>query len=274
MSVTSRRALVIACTVGATAPAVGAQTFEDFGAQQRCLAENEGPTEDVRRQRDARVRERPTLAITGLAGGYLGVDFNAGLGGEASLSGTGANRSLSTALGGHYTLLARADVMVLHPLWITGQVRWFGAGALMFDATAGLNFRSYGNRWVGAGATAVGRSVVAWNAHCQLRRNDVHIVGGVKGIVFTGTANSPLQPEHTFALQLGVEGRFERPGGGIGWGVQALFDPGHMDFGGQFNMSTRGLFGTPRWFYFGMEAGAIIGQGAWMTLDLGASVTL
>ncbi len=250
-------ALVMVGTVSLSSPAraaVGAPS--GASPKETCLSQNKLFETDtsLRQKWHSLIKERP-IVIGAVAAGFM--------------AGGGLNGAYSsdpdTSLGYNWDLAARADVAVLSPLWLAGRVRYFsGNGSnLQFDALAGFNFGSYGNRWVKAGSARVGKLVEMWGSHCQLRRVGYQLLGGVKLITTTGEKGDA---DDVFALQAGFQKVFNNSHL-IHWSILGLYDPTSSSYGAQGDYGME-LF---HMVYFGGSMGGLLGgkQTFWLTADVG-----
>jgi len=251
--------LLAAFSAPALANAQPAQTDKE-----RCLEENERVKVDkeLAASWDAIVKGRPIALIAGQGGFMMG----GGLEGAFS-------DDPDTSLGYSWTAAARAEVMLLSPLWLSGRVRYFPGNGhhLQLDAMAGLNLRSYEKLWISAGSsvTTSGSTTIvsAWNSHCQLRRSDFQFLGGAK-ILTTAGANKDVKD--AMAIQAGVQSMFKNRNVGI-WSLTGLYEPFDSAYGGQFTMGVGGAYGTPSWLLMDMTTGFFLGglSAFWFTIDFG-----
>lgn len=239
---------------------------------ERCLAENKDPSPEIAAQREALVPSGFNVFAVGTAGFHMG----------AGLDGAFGDAELDTSFGYGYTLGARADVSLLDPLWLAGRVRMSsapGKSVVMVDALGGLNFRTYGNRWVKAGSSTVttGNTAITsrWSSHCQLRRSDFQLLGGVKLIATTG-AGELEDPNDVTAFQVGIQKMFKVRNASQ-WSLAVLYDPFDTSYGAQFAMGLTGLYGLPSWLWVENSAGFLYGENQkafWYALDLGVAYEL
>lgn len=213
---------------------------------------------------------------------------------RAGLSGTlgAGSDSSGVGLGAHVD----GSLGLLHPLYLGANVRWMSATQVQLDALVGFNFRSYGNKWIKAGASVTGRVAYSWSSNCQVRRTDYAVVAGGKYLLQEAARGPQLTitesdaagripgARHITALQLGVQ-QVERrtansPGGG--WSFSLLYDPLNEGYGAQGGFQGQGIilfFPGPKMAYTGVSAGAMFSRNYdslpfWLTLDLGVAFEL
>jgi hypothetical protein len=173
---------------------------------------------------------------------------------------------------------AAATLALLHPLQLDGALRYFHGGSssmLQADVTAGFAFRTYGERWVKAGATAAGGVVHSWDSHCQTRRKDWVIQGGLK--LLHESLKQPSASRSIPALQVGLSSH-HLAGSAVDFSIAGLWAPGEKAYGGQVSFgASRTLIAIHvpvDWLYTSMNMGALVGHDVslwWMTLDLGVA---
>jgi hypothetical protein len=173
---------------------------------------------------------------------------------------------------------AAATLALLHPLQLDGAFRYFHGGSsstMQADVTAGFALRTYGERWVKAGATAAGGVVHSWDSHCQTRRKDWVIQGGLK--LLHETLKQPRASRSIPALQVGLSSH-HLAGSAVDFSIAGLWAPGQKAYGGQLSFgASRTLIAIHvpvDWLYTSMNMGALVGHDVslwWLTLDLGVA---
>jgi len=195
---------------------------------------------------------------------------------------TGANAdNPNVGLGFGWDAGAMGTLGLLHPLQLDGAVRYFhgGESSMMHaDVTAGFAFRTYGDRWVEAGATAGGGIVHSWDSHCQTRRKDWVLQGGFK--LLRETLNQPSASRSVPALQLGLSSH-HLAGSAVDFSLAGLWAPSQKAYGGQLSFgASRVLIAIHvpvNWLYTSMNMGTLMGHDVrmwWFTVDLGVALEL
>lgn len=236
-----------------------------------------------RRDGDFSVAENLAAAKEKVPGRY-----NAWLRGGATVS-TG---TVADTVGFGYGAVAEASVGLLHPFYLGGGVRWMPSmgpsSSVQLDAVAGIALRSFGTKWIKAGANAVGGAVLSWSGNCQVRRTDYVLVGGGKYLRLAGAPEQAglgtVETTQVMAAQVGIQQiqrRNARSRQG-GWNLSALYDPFNQGWGMQAGFSGQGLLvfiPGPDFVYTGMSAGILLSPNyattpIWATLDLGVAFEL
>lgn len=248
-----------------------AASGQEMGPKERCTASMADESTETMAKREALVPSKFLAQIQATAGGLVG----AGFGGSYGYAGPAKDPS---TMGAGWNASVRGDVDLLHPLWLGGTLTYISGSArsaVQFDALAGLSFRSYGPRWVPAGVVANEYMVAKWDGHCQLRREESTLFGGIKTQLGFGAAAGEPDPKNWVALQFGYLSTFlvRNP---LSWSIAGLWDPYHAAYGGQFHMGGTGLYSLPSWLYMGMQGGALVGgvTGVWATFDLGVKLEM
>lgn len=256
--------LFLALAVGAGAPAFA----EEEETKETCLAPLKMDDASVA-EREADVPSSYKYKIEAGVGGFFAGGFDGSYGYEAGLP----DEDPST-LGTGWSLRARGDVDLLHPIHLGAQFSLLNGGnrtAAQVDLIGGFSFRDYGNRWVDAGHEVVGGQVIQWDGHCQLRREDRILFGGIKTQFAFGAEKGEDDPTNWVALQGGYMNQFRTyRGTQTMWSVAALADPFNSAVGGTVHFST-GWPGLPKWFLLGVDTGLLVGDtsGGWFLFDLG-----
>ncbi|HEY2407337.1 MAG TPA: hypothetical protein VGI10_15105 [Polyangiaceae bacterium] len=167
---------------------------------------------------------------------------------------------------------SRVDVGILSPLWLSGSAYYVstkGGHSLQLDALTGFNFVSYGTRWIDAGFANLHNTtaVIAWDAHCQLKRREFALVGGVKTLLKGPDDTSLLLAQAGFQHTL-------RHGNNLStWSLTGLVTPNAKSYGAQLGIGASGGF-IPSPVYLGTTMGGLLGahKGLWLSLDLGGQL--
>lgn len=254
----------------------GAALAQEMGEKEKCLASLADQSTETVAQREASVPSKFLAQIQATGGGYMG----GGFGGSYHYDGPAKDPA---TFGARWNAAVRGDVDLLHPLWLGGTLAYFAGdnrSALQLDAIAGLSWRTYGPRWVQGGTQVTtlsggGAIVHAWDSHCQLRRAESTLFGGIKTQIAGGAVKGEPDPHNWMALQVGYLSTFKVTNV-IGWSIAGLWDPYHGAYGGQFHMGGTGLYSTPSWLYMGTQGGVLLGgiKGGWFTFDLGVKLEL
>jgi hypothetical protein len=182
--------------------------------------------------------------------------------------GLAAGGGLGSDPGFGFRVGARADIGLLSPIWLSGAAYYMSApeSSLHVDLLTGISLVRWGTRWVDAGVAQMGGSAVAWNSHCQLRRNELSLLAGAKLV---------LASRNVTALQAGFGESFRTNSGFSTWGLTGLYDPAHPSYGGQVQIGFGGGF-LPYPVYLGTVMGGMTGERKlwWGSIDVGAVLEL
>lgn len=259
---------LLLCCLASSALVASNAAAEEPETEEKCLAPLNMDAAAVA-EREADVPSSYKYKLEAGVGGFFAGGFDGSYGYEAGY----ADEEPST-LGTGWSLRARGDVDMLHPIHLGAQFSLLNGGnrtAAQLDLIGGYSFRNYGNRWVKAGHEVVAGQVIQWDGHCQLQRNDHVLFGGIKTQFAFGATKEEGDPSDWVALQGGYMNQFRTyHGTQTMWSIAALADPLDNAYGGTLHFST-GYPGLPKWLLLGVDTGLLVGDvsGGWFLFDLG-----